>query len=319
MSWEAPIEEELKQVERAIRRSVDSDQAQLTEICMHVIGAGGKRLRPGVALLSYAAAGGEDMPKFVGIAASFELIHSATLIHDDINDGGLVRRGREAAHRKFGVQRALVAGDFMFVRSFELGGNWDKKVVEIISNACSKTAESEMLQSAHEFDPKTNSKTYFEIITGKTAKLIEAAALVGAHMADTTEKRYKALGSYALNMGLAFQIVDDVLDLDGTQKELGKPSGVDLMDGKLTLPLIFAIEDEQQGQKISKLFAKRGKTRADVKQAIALVSKTDALDRARKVAGEYATKAVRRLSALEQSDYRGALRELALAVVDRRS
>ncbi|MDD1770820.1 MAG: polyprenyl synthetase family protein [Methanomassiliicoccales archaeon] len=319
MSWEAPIERELKQVEQGIRRSVASDEKELTRICMHVIGAGGKRLRPGIAILSYEAAGGGDLPKFIGIAASFELIHSATLIHDDINDQGEVRRGRIAAHKKFGVQKALVAGDFMFVRSFKLGGNWDKKVVQIISDACTETAESEILQSAHEFDPKTDVKTYFKIITGKTAKLIEAAALVGAHMADADDKKSKALGGYALNLGLAFQIIDDVLDLNGTEKELGKPLGIDLVDGKLTLPLLFAVEDEAYGDRISRLFVKRKKTRAEVKRILELVAKTSALDRARLEAAKYSNKAKRMLSALEPSPYKDALLELAQAVVDRRS
>ncbi len=319
MSWEAPIENGLKQVEQAIRRSVASEEKELTDICLHVVGAGGKRLRPGIALLSYCAAGGEDVPKFVGIAASFELIHSATLVHDDINDGGLVRRGRVAAHRKYGVQKALVAGDFMFVRSFKLGGNWDKKVVQIISDACTDTAESEILQSAHDFDANMDAETYFRIITGKTAKLIEAAALVGAHMADADKKETNALSGYAIGVGLAFQIIDDVLDLNGTEKELGKPLGNDLMDGKLTLPLIFAIEDKKHGKKISDLFAKKGKSPSEVKRALALIAKTDAFDRARSVANEYSLKAIKRLSALEASPYRGALKELALAVVDRRS
>ena len=319
MSWEAPIERELKQVEKAIRRSVASEEKELTDICMHVIGAGGKRLRPGIAILSYEAAGGEDLPGFIGIAASFELIHSATLIHDDINDQGEMRRGRVAAHKKYGVEKALVAGDFMFVRSFKLGGNWDKKVVQIISDACTETAESEILQSAHEFDPRTDAGTYFKIITGKTARLIEAAARVGAHMAKASEKESKALGGYAVNLGLAFQIIDDVLDLTGTQKELGKPLGIDLVDGKLTLPLLFAIEDEVYGDRISRLFVKKRKSRAEMRLTLELVAKTDALDRARSEAVKYSAKAKRNLSALKSSPYRDALRELAQAVVDRRS
>lgn len=319
MSWEAPIEKELKQVEEAIRRSVASEEKELTDICMHVIGAGGKRLRPGIAILSYEAAGGKDISKFIGIAASFELIHSATLIHDDINDQGEVRRGRVAAHRKYGVEKALVAGDFMFVRSFKLGGNWDRKVVHIISDACTDTAESEILQSAHEFDPETNAKTYFKIIKGKTAKLIEAAALVGGHMAKASEKESKALAAYAVNLGLAFQIIDDVLDLNGTQKELGKPLGNDLIDGKLTLPLLFAVKDETYGDNISRLFVKRRKSRAEMKKTIELVRKTDALDRARSVAAKYSTKAKRNLSALRPSPYRESMQELVRAVVERRS
>ncbi|MGD1060748.1 MAG: polyprenyl synthetase family protein [Methanomassiliicoccales archaeon] len=319
MSWEAPIESQLEQVERSIRDSVASDQAELTKICMHVIGAGGKRLRPGIALLSYGAVGGDEPERFVGIAASFELIHSATLIHDDINDKGTVRRGRIAAHKKYGVQKALVAGDFMFVRSFKLGGNWDKKVVQIISDACTETAESEILQSAHDFDANMDAETYFKIITGKTAKLIEAAALVGAHMAGATPKESKALGGYAMEVGLAFQIIDDVLDLNGRRKELGKPLGTDLIEGKLTLPLLYAIEDEDYGEKISQLYAKRGKSALEVRRAIELVGRTDALDRARKVAADYSRKAASRLSSLKPSPYVVGLNDLADAVVDRRS
>jgi octaprenyl-diphosphate synthase len=319
VSWEAPIKKEMEQVEEEIRRGVLSEESDLTDICMHVIGAGGKRLRPGVALLAYRAAGGTKVGKFIGVAASFELIHSATLVHDDINDHGEIRRGRVAAYKKFGVHRALIAGDFMFVRSFKLGGNWDRRVVQIISDACTATAESEILQGAHEFDPKLDAETYFRIVTGKTARLIEAAALVGAHMADSEAKVAKALGEYAINLGIAFQIVDDVLDLNGMEKELGKPMGVDLTDGKATLPLLYAMEDGKLGERISRIFVKRKKTRAEVERAVGLVAQTDALERSMAAAGDYSREATRRLKGVRSSRYREALSDLAGAVVDRRS
>lgn len=134
--WDEPITEELNKVEKEIQRSVVSQERLLTEISLHVISSGGKRLRPGVVLLAHKAVGGSDTSKIVDMAAAFELIHSATLIHDDINDGGRTRRGRESAHRQFGIQKALVTGDFLFVKGFQLGGPQDRTVVNYLADAC---------------------------------------------------------------------------------------------------------------------------------------------------------------------------------------
>jgi len=319
LTWDAPIKREMKQVEEELRKSVCSEEHLLTDICMHVISAGGKRIRPGIALLAYKAVNGKEMDKFIGIAASFELIHSASLIHDDINDAGEIRRGKVAAYKKFGVQKALVAGDFLFVRSFRLGGAWDKRVVEIISDACTATAESEMLQSAHDFDVKTSRKVYIKVIEGKTAKPIEAAALVGAYLGKATEEQARALGDYGLNLGLAFQIIDDVLDIDGNEKELGKPKGIDLTDGKSTLPLILAMNDPEVGKRISKIFVKREKSQKEVKEALSLILRTDAIQTSRRAAQGYSEKANAALDVLPDSPYKKSLKELARVVVSRRT
>jgi octaprenyl-diphosphate synthase len=317
LSWEAPVKRELALVEDDIRKSVASDQNLLTDICMHVIGAGGKRMRPGVCLLSYRAAGGKGDKRVVGIAAAFELIHNATLIHDDINDGGQIRRGRVAAYKKYGVQKALVAGDFLFVRSFKLGGNWSQKVVDVISDACTATAESEILQSGAEFKPRTPVAKYLKIIEGKTARPIEAAAVVGANLAGASAKETAALGAYGLSLGIAFQIVDDILDIDGEEKVLGKGRGLDFLDGKPTLPLILAMRDEKVGTRLGRMFAKRDKSKADVEEALRLVRTTDAVEVSRARAREYAAKAVEALAPIKESRYKRALVELARQVVER--
>ena len=317
--WESPINEELRMVEEEIRRSVFSQQRLLTEISMHVIGSGGKRIRPGVAILAFKAVGGTDTSKIVGMAAAFELIHSATLIHDDINDGGKMRRGRVSAFRKFGVQRALVAGDFLFVKGFQLGGPQDRRVVNYLADACTNVAESEILQEYHVRDPRTPIDSYLKIIEGKTAKPIEAGAKVGAFIGGGTSKQVEALGRYGLNLGLAFQITDDILDIVGSEATLGKPKGMDFLDGTPTLPLILAMNDGVDRKRISTLFRKKKKTPGEVREGLRLLSRLDALESAREYAREFSDKAIQRLGPIPPSTYRDSLQTLARAVVERDS
>ncbi len=318
MPWDTTISNELEQVEARIRSSVNCEESQLSDICLHVIGAGGKRIRPGVALLSYKAVGGKVDEKIVNLATSFELIHSATLIHDDINDLGEIRRGREAAYKKYGVQKALIAGDFLFVRSFRLGGTWDGRVVQMVADAATAIAESEILQSSHEFDPSVSQEVCEKIIEGKTAKIIEAAAMVGAYLGKGSEEQVQMLGAYGLNLGMAFQIIDDILDIDGNESQLGKSKGVDFIDGKPTLPLMFAMMDLQFGERLKEMFVKRKKTKREVEEALRLVKKTDALVRSYRAAEEFKAKALQYLKGLPDSIYKESLTQLTGIVVDRR-
>lgn len=318
MNWDSAIRRELELVEDDIRKSVYAEQHLLTDICMHVIGAGGKRIRPGIALLSYKAVGGREAPNIIGIAAAFELIHSATLIHDDINDSGEIRRGKVAAYKKYGVQKALIAGDFLFVRSFRLGGFWNQKVVEIISDACTATAESEILQNSWERNPDTPLEEYLRIIQGKTAMPMWAAARVGAFLGGGTDAQVESMGQYGLNLGMAFQIVDDMLDINGTVEDLGKARGIDFTDGKPTLPLMVAMKDPEMGPRLSKMFAKKRKSKKEVEEALQLVLRTDALEASHRHAKVFCDKAVACLSALDGSECVESMRALADAVLDRR-
>jgi octaprenyl-diphosphate synthase len=306
-------------VEEQLRESVRSEQPLLTEISNYIITSGGKRMRPAVAILIFKATGGDNPEKVIKVASAFELIHSATLIHDDINDHGEMRRGKQAAYKKYGTQKALIAGDFLFVKSFALGGSFDEKVISVVADACQGIAESEILQSDYEHDQDTNVDIYISIIEGKTARPFEAGARVGSYLADASPAVIEAMGSYGMNIGIAFQIVDDILDVIGEEKTLGKPHGIDIVDGKPTLPLIIAMKDKVHGERIREIFRKQNKGPAEVAEAIELIKKTNALDSSSDLAEEYANKALLDLEVLKPSEYKDALKALTKAILDRKS
>jgi geranylgeranyl pyrophosphate synthase len=293
----------------------------LTEIAMHVVKAGGKRLRPGISILSFRSVGGTDLDKIIKLAAAFELIHSATLVHDDINDGAETRRGHIAAYRKYGVQRALIAGDFLFVKGFRLGGVMEaEEVVEMVADACTRMAESEMLQIDVEHESNTPLETYLSIIEGKTARPIEASARVGAYIGGGSPDEIEALGTYGLNIGLAFQIVDDILDIVGHEADLGKRRGMDILDSKPNLALMIAMQGHYPGSdRLREIFRKQSKTGQEVEEALSLVRATDAVDLARKHAADFRATALNALENVRPSPYRDALVVLADTVMERKS
>ena len=317
LSWDEPISEELQMVEKEIRRNVQSKQEILTEISMHIIGSGGKRIRPGVSLLAYHAVGGQKPEEVIGIAAAFEIIHSATLIHDDINDGGDTRRGVVAAYRRYGVQQALIAGDFLFVRGFKLGGSLGQELVDVIADACTGMAESEILQGRYEKNPSTPLEVYIQIIEGKTAKPFEAGARTGATLGGGTSEQVNALGFYGLNLGIAFQIIDDILDITGDESILGKPRGMDFLEGKPTLPLILALNNGCNGLRLKELFVKNEKDAEEIDEVLDYLSHSDILEEARMHAQTYASRAIDSLEIIPESEYKEALIKLTEKVVNR--
>lgn len=314
--WDSSIKDELQMVEQEIRRSIRSEQPVLTEICDYVISSGGKRMRPGVTILSYLASGGREVSEAVKIAAAFEMIHSATLIHDDINDRSEMRRGRLSAYKKFGLQQALVSGDFLFVKAFAIGGFFNEEIVSLVAEACTAIAESEIVQFEKEGEVAPLD-VYLGIIEGKTAKPIMAGARIGAYLANADPDRIHAMGEYGLNIGMAFQIVDDILDIMGNESSLGKPRMVDFFEGKATLPLIHAMEDPAVGPRLSQLFHKKAKAEKDIEEAVALIGRTDAVERSKKKAKEYAEKALAALNDIPDSEHKLGLQRLAAKVVDR--
>jgi octaprenyl-diphosphate synthase len=316
-TWDALIKEELRMVEEEMERSVRSREELLTEIAMHVITSGGKRMRPGISILAYMAAGGDDPKKIVGLAAAFELIHSATLIHDDINDKGDIRRGKVAAYKKYGVQKALIAGDFLFVQGFRLGGYLEQKVVDIIADACTAMAESEIIQLDHEHQSSTPIEVYRSIIEGKTAKPIEAGARIGAYLAGADISIIEGMGGYGLNIGIAFQIIDDILDITGKEAEIGKRKGLDIVEGKPTLPILLALNDPVVGGRLSELFGKKEILEADVNEALELMSRTDAVEMARQYANDFIEQAKEYLDPLPPSGYQDSLVLLADYILER--
>jgi len=316
-AWDSVISDHLNQVDAVMQESIQSRSAELTEICAHVIKAGGKRMRPGICILSFLAAGGDDPRRIIRTAAAFEMIHNATLIHDDINDQSEIRRGAVTAHRKYTVPKALIAGDFLFVQGFRLGGAMDEAIVDAIAEASVAMAESEFTQADFEHVPEADEAVYERIIEGKTARPIEAGARVGSYLAGASAEVMEGMGHFALNIGLAFQIADDILDVEGDKNKTGKRPGIDIMEGKPTLPIIYAMQDPVHGPRIREIFQARDISDALVDEALELIQKTDSLDRCRQRASHLVQEARQGLALLPPSIYRDSLEALADYVVVR--
>lgn len=316
-AWDSYIVEYLNQVDALMHKSIESRSPELTEICAHVIRAGGKRMRPGICILSFLAAGGQDPSRVIRTAAAFEMIHNATLIHDDINDQSEIRRGAITAHLKHTVPKALVAGDFLFVQGFRLGGAMDEAIVEAIAEASTAMAESEFIQADYEHESEADEDIYVSIIEGKTARPIEAGAKVGAYLAGSSPEIIEGLGFFALNMGMAFQIVDDMLDVRGDKAKTGKTPGIDIMEGKPTLPIIISMSHPVYGKRIKEIFETQDVSEQEVAEALVLIKQTDALKRCQEKAFDLVQNALQGLQILPPSIYRESLEALADYVVSR--
>lgn len=318
--WDFGIQKELRMVDRKLHEMVKSEERTLTDASLHVIDAGGKRLRPAVTIMSYLALGGKDIEKIVDIATGFELIHSATLIHDDINDGGVTRRGRETVYKKYGLHDAIVTGDFLFTRAFRLGGMFDKVVVETTADACVSLAEGEVLENRFRHKGNLSVDTYIKIIERKTAQPIKAGAMVGAYLADSDPSEIEAMGSYGLDLGIAFQIIDDILDFTGDPKKTGKAAGTDLKEGHLTLPSLLAIKESKTTKEaILKLIAEDEPSPREVRKCAQLVRKTPALDKAKAMAELYGLEALQHLGCLPDNSHSKSLKDIVARVLERDS
>jgi octaprenyl-diphosphate synthase len=308
------VAREMALVEARIRESIVSEEPLLEDIARYVIEAGGKRIRPIVTLLSFKALGGRDIRQAIDLAAALELIHSATLIHDDINDGGDMRRGRLAAYKKFGLQNALVTGDFLFVKAFGIGGKFDPDIVELTANACAALAEGEIRQQRHAFDPKVSRDEYLDIIRRKTALPMMAGAKIAGLLAGARLEQIEAVGDFGLNLGIAFQIVDDILDVIGNGARLGKPAGTDVREGNVTLVAIHALNDGSSIDvaALARLIQKRRKAEADVQRTLLLLRDSGAIEKARGEAMAFGRMAKKSLDSLAD----GSVKENMVRLVD---
>lgn len=226
------IEHALQAVEELLQSVTASSVPLLRETSAHILSAGGKRLRPRLVLLAHAAAGGTDTARVVPLAAAVEVIHTATLVHDDINDHGTLRRGRETVNSRWGGTFALLTGDFMFTKTYEIMAPYSTDLNLILAKAAIQLVEGETLQIHASRQGTLDRDTYFEIIAKKTAALFVACAELGATAAGAPREWIDALGRYAFNLGLAFQITDDVLDLIADAHQLGKNTGIDRAQGR---------------------------------------------------------------------------------------
>lgn len=243
------VQADLERVNKTIIEHMQSPVALIPQLAGHLIAAGGKRLRP-MLTLGAAALCDYTGDRHIRLAACVEFIHTATLLHDDVVDESDLRRGQESANAVWGNQASVLVGDFLFSRSFQLmTADGSIEVLRILSEASAVIAEGEVQQLITTNDTETDESAYLEVIRGKTAKLFAAAAEIGAVVAERPKAEQQALESYGMNLGIAFQLVDDVLDYSAEQEKLGKTVGDDFLEGKITLPVILAFrrgDDEER-------------------------------------------------------------------------
>ena len=311
----APVAEDMARVDALIRRRLDSDVALVRQVAEYLVASGGKRLRPAMLLLACGAAGARPEAR-LQLAAVVEFIHTATLLHDDVVDASELRRGQTTANAAFGNAAAVLVGDFLYSRAFQMMVEVDDmRVMRVLAEATNTIAAGEVMQLMGSHDPEVNEARYLEVIRRKTAKLFEAAARLGGVLARN--ELYEAqLAEYGRHVGTAFQLVDDVLDYGG---ELGKSLGDDLAEGKPTLPLIYTMRcgSPAQAALVRQAIAQGG--REDFAGVLEAIRACGALDYARAAAEREAEVARRAIGALPESEYRRSLLELASFAVTRSS
>lgn len=314
----APVADDLQAVNALIRQQLRSDVALINQLAGYIIDSGGKRLRPITVLLA-AHACGYAGSRHIDAAAIIEFIHTATLLHDDVVDESNLRRGRETANAIWGNQASVLVGDFLYSRSFQMMADiGSMRVMEIMADTTNTIAEGEVMQLLNCHDPDTTEERYMTVIHCKTAKLFEAAARLGAVLADRPPAEEQALARYGLHLGTAFQLIDDVLDYNASSAELGKNIGDDLAEGKPTLPLIHAMRHgtSEEVRIIREAIEQGGLERIDI--VTRTIESTGALDYTARLADEQAEQAIANLALLPQSPAKDALISLARFAVNRR-
>jgi heptaprenyl diphosphate synthase/octaprenyl-diphosphate synthase len=315
---QAPVQDELAQVEATLQAVARADIPELRKLLEHVLGAGGKRLRPTIALL--AGRFGERRPELlVPLAASIELLHTATLVHDDVIDASDTRRGRATANALRHNAAAVMLGDYMFAHAAALiCRTEDIEVVKVFSHTLMQMAAGELSQDLSAYQYGQDVVQYFHRIAGKTASLFATSAKGGAMVAGASENWVRALHDYGENLGMAFQIVDDILDFAGDEAELGKPVGSDLMQGTLTLPALLLMERDPAGNPVKKMFENEQREQ-HLAEAIAAIQDPAILTEARSVARDFRDRAVAALEPLPDLPERAALIDITDYVLARQA
>lgn len=305
----ALVQDDLVKVEELFDEQCRSDVKLVAEIGRYIREGGGKRIRPALLLLTCRACGyrGE---RAILLAAVVEFIHTATLLHDDIIDEADLRRGRRSVNSRWGNDMTVLLGDFLYTKSMAMALSQDNlPILRLLSDVTLRMIEGEILEIERNGDLQTTEPDHIDIINRKTADLFSACTRIGAMLGGAERKKETALARYGSNLGVCFQMVDDLLDFTADEKALGKPVLSDLREGKLTLPAIFALRsaDPAGVAKVSQVLADRGFSRVSREEIVTLARSCGALDEARRMAEEYAEVARRDLDVFEFSPYREAL------------
>ena len=310
---------DLQACNRTIVARMDSPVALIPQLAAHIVAAGGKRLRPLLTLAS-ARMCGYAGTRHIELAACVEFIHTATLLHDDVVDESLLRRGLSSANAVFGNKASVLVGDFLFARAFQLMvADGSLVVLGILSHAAATIAEGEVLQLVTQNDLSTSEERYLEVVKGKTAALFDAACRVGAVVAERPAVEERALAEYGSNLGMAFQLVDDALDYSADQVTLGKTVGDDFREGKITLPVLSAYHagDAEERAFWIRTIERSEQAETDLDRAMTLMARRGAIGATLDHAARFADEAKAALTAFPPSPIRRALMDVADYTVSR--
>ena len=310
----------LDKVEELIEIKLKSDVNLIEKMSNHHLSSGGKRLRALLTLGSAKLTGYRENVRDINLAACVELIHSATLLHDDVIDESELRRGVKTTNSIWGNQSSILVGDYLLSRCFEMmveDGNLE--VLKLLSMTSAKIAQGEVLQLQHKSEIDTVEETYLEIITSKTAALFSAACKVGAILGNKDEKVKEALSSYGKNLGVTFQIADDTLDYNSDLKKFGKTIGKDFYEGKITLPIIILNQQCKSGERdmVKEFFSKKERTENDLKYTLDLIKKYDVIKQCYKKADHFISLASSSLNVFESSEQKNILKNLTSFSIER--
>lgn len=307
----AIIANDMREVDLVIARKLDSGVPLVGEVSRYIFAAGGKRLRPALLLLS-AGALGCHAPERFNLAAVVEFIHTATLLHDDVVDESVLRRGNATANETFGNPASVLVGDFLYSRAFQMMVDvQNMRIMQVLADATNIIAEGEVMQLMNMHNAALDEASYLQVIRSKTAKLFEASARVGAILANASPEMESACAEYGQALGTAFQVIDDVLDYAGEAQTMGKNLGDDLREGKATLPLISAMQrgTPEQRQLVKTAIETGGMAMLD--QVVEIVKSTGALDVSREAAAQEARRAMAAAERLPANAHSACLIELA--------
>ena len=311
------IEQELENVTNIMKANIKSRETQFTKAISPLVDAGGKMLRPAFLLL--AGKFGDYQPeKMQNLAATIEMMHTATLVHDDIVDESKLRRGVETIQSKYGKEYAVYIGDFLFCQCFIMLSeyNYSPENLKNISKAISKICMGEIVQYNLRYSKNTSVRKYLKIISGKTAALFAISLYTGANEAGCDEKISKLLGKIGYHIGMAFQIMDDLLDYSGNASKLGKGAQRDLISGYYTLPLLYAMGEDKEN-KIVDILDKSSLSEEDIKELILLVDEYKGLERARELADKYTKKAFDSINKLPECESKEIIRDITEKLLNR--
>ena len=305
------INDELAAVNTVLAEGTKSEVPLIQQLCTHIIEGGGKRLRPMVVLLS-ARCFNYAENAHINLAAAIEYFHTATLLHDDVIDESATRRGRKTANNVFGSKPSILVGDYLFTRAFQLMLSAKKiPVLQVLADASNTITRGEVLQLSHCNNPNVSEQDYLQVIHDKTAILFAAASKIGALLTEQTNATVDAMHAFGVHLGNAFQIVDDILDYRADEETLGKSLGDDLAEGKLTLPLIYAMNKANDAQRNFIIQTVSDGDHHNLSGILSIIDETKAVETSYQVAQREVDNALSALSAIPPNQYRDALASLA--------